>query len=160
KIDLMIYSTIDMRLTERRDDRFYQWRGNRALPYYTDTELAYQIGVQSRIDLLFMQVLKHIPMFVERGEIYREVNIRRTELGNLGMPVGNQVRCWENPGESVDGFLWRVEKDRAQSLSPQVLELLRTARKHGARELVVNVPVMSKHRKKFYSTSQWGAYFS
>ncbi len=157
-LDLVIYAAMDMRLTERRDDRFFEWHGNQTMSYFTDVDLGYQLQVQTENDLFLMKLFSLIPMVAERSQIHNRVNYSRVALKNLGMPIGRHIRIWENTLDSPERFKRRLVADRADHFWPPVSELFRTAKERGARVLVVNVPVMKIHRDRFYSTPEWAAY--
>ena len=164
---VLYYGFLDTQLTDPAQGDWASLVGNRAMAYYVDLGLAIQFyAPDDAIKALGLRLVSQIPLLRERYAIWANVEKLRRVLGELGMPAKETNRF----GRAEDFTLLepdsenefanscgRLAKEKAP-LSASVEFIFRRAAKQGVRIYVIEMPMPTSHRKRFYSTPEWARY--
>jgi hypothetical protein len=161
------YGFSDTQLTDPLTGGWGDLIVNRAMSYYVDRETA--IGFYAPDDPAAawqIRVVSWIPILVERSALWARVERLRRQLAGIGMPARGKTRFGR--AEDFAQLEARYEADfagrcraavgRKAELIPPVKDMLEQARENGAKMQVVEMPITSGHRRRFYETPEWAAY--
>jgi hypothetical protein len=137
------------------------------MSYYVDRDVA--IGFYAPDDPATawqIRVVSWVPILVERSALWARVERLRRQLAGIGLPPRGKTRFGR--AEDFAQLEARYEADfagrcraaverRAELIAP-VRDMLESARGAGAQMLVVEMPITSGHRRRFYETPEWAAY--
>jgi hypothetical protein len=165
-IRVAIYGFFDFQLTDPPVATVSDIFGNRAMSYYAAPAIALQFYEMTPRDRIEFRLLRHVPVWVDRGMLWAEVEKLRRAMGQVGMPAvtANQF------GRASDFTLLeasspaefekecRLAIDGARGLSRPVVQLIADARAHGARVVIVEMPLPPAHQQQFYSLPAWQEY--
>ena len=137
--------------------------GNRALSYYFPKEAAGFYAPGSRIESWRLAILGHIPMLSERSSFWGKVELLRRFLAEIGMPKHKTNRFGRAQDfaalepKDVVSFTERCNDVLRQQkeFSAPIKEIFRLAREHGAKLILLEMPLPSRHRELFYSSPVW-----
>jgi len=162
----VFYGFIDTQLTDNPIGNYESLFGNRAMAYYVESDVAREYYTSKSLlnDLIF-RLCSQIPMIVERSAIWAKIERFRRWVGEFGMPARSNNRFGRAEDFilielGVEDFVSRC-KHAVKEQSPicsaltamfdQVLE-------SGSRLFVVEMPMSSSHRKRYYQLPIWNAY--
>ena len=91
-VKVVIYGFFDFQLTDAPSATLTDFFGNRAVAFYLDPGLALRSYQMSPSDRLAFDLLRHVPMVVERAGIWANVERMRREMGEVGMPPADTNR--------------------------------------------------------------------
>lgn len=165
-IRVAIYGFFDFQLTDPPVATVSDLFGNRAMSYYAAPAIALKFYEMPPRDRIEFRLLRHVPVWVDRGVLWSEVENLRRAIGQVGMPAvaTNQF------GRASDFALLeagspadfekecRLAIDGARGLSRPIVQLIADARAHGARVVIVEMPLPPAHRREFYALPAWQEY--
>jgi hypothetical protein len=163
QVGSVVYGFFDNQMAadlERRNDELI---GNRSLLYYQEPEVAVKYTPFSLPDRLSFEVDRRFDLLVNRSTLWAKVELMRRRLAQIGMPK-QQVNEFGRAADfslleaaDTNAFLeqCRVMLQSQRFVAPPVADLIQLARAHGAKVYVVEMPMPSAHRRKFYETSAW-----
>ena len=162
----LYYGFLDRQLTESPTGSWDTLKGNYALSYYVEPDIASGFyGRGSRAWALRHRAVGLVPMLVERHRIWAYVERLRRYAGEIGMPKKvvtrfGRVEDFVGIGGPPVAFAARCADavERREPLSPPVAELFRLSRERGNPLYVVEMPIRESHRKLYYSTPEWQRY--
>jgi hypothetical protein len=138
--------------------------GKREVLYYLEPEYARRFYTMSSRDSAEFQIMRRSAMLSERSAVWGKIERLRRKLSAQGLPAAEENSLGRvadfNRMESPDsaGFALQVTAATNAPLNPPVEEILRESAKSGARIVVVEMPVTSMYRRKFYDTGAWMKY--
>ena len=158
----VIYGFFDDQLNATPTGNFSDLVRNRALAYYFPDEAAEMYAPGSAFKKWEMRLCGWLPMISERSSLWNMVDYGRERLEELGMPrqerthyglvknfsalEADDVKDFENRCFSA------VQKGQ---FSIPVQKIIQMTREHGAKLVLVEMPMPSRHRRLFYSTQAW-----
>jgi hypothetical protein len=162
----IVYGFYDFQLTQPEVFRTSDLFGNHAMLYYTEPKFAEQFFRQSLHDHIEFELMRHVPMLVERGAIWAKIERLRRGLSELGMDrkVTNRFgraqdfSLLEAPG--VAQFASDCVSATDRKLNSAVSELIREASYTGIKVVIVEMPMHPYHVETFYRLAAWQQYTS
>jgi hypothetical protein len=162
---VVIYGFYGFQLTDTPQLRVADLMGNRSIGLYLDRDTAREFYVWPLSSRLAFEVLGELPMFVERGNAYRRVELLRRSIHHWGQDTTNPEPAVLDAftaleADSEAAFIERClrETKSQASLSQPILRMLKEARLHGSRIPFILMPMPSRHRERFYHHPEWAAY--
>ena len=164
KVD--IYGFFDFQLTDPPSATLADFFGNRAMAFYLDPGLALRSYQMDPGDRLGFDLLRHVPMVVERAGIWANVERMRREMGEIGMPRADTDRFGRVAdfalleAHSPTDFASQCERLTEQNagLSQPIVEMIAAAHARGAQVVIVEMPMHPYHRSHFYALGAWDKY--
>jgi hypothetical protein len=164
---VVVYGYFDRQMTDPVSRRWGDLFGNRAMGYYAGLDTAVKYYAAGDPWLAFeMRATAAVPFLVERGAVWGKVETLRRRLGGLGLPAvaenqfGRAGDFAALEASDPQEFADRAASDARDEvpLSPAVAEFVRLAQERHAGLVVVEMPVPSDHRRRFYAGPEWAAY--
>jgi len=159
----LIYGFFDDQLTGPQQGRLSDLVGNRALSYYFPKQAAGYYSPGSKLRAWQLGFIGHIPMLAERSMLWSRIELLRRALGDIGLPKQKANRYGR-----VQDFAALEPKDAAsfqercesvvreqKDFSAPVRDIIQRSQEHGAKAILVEMPLPSRHRQTFYSSSAW-----
>jgi hypothetical protein len=165
-VKVVIYGFYDFQLTDAPAATVTDLFGNRAVAFYLDPGLARRSYEMRLSERLKFDLLRHVPMMVERAAIWANVERMRREMGEVGMPPADTNRF----GRVTDFALLEARSptdfesqcnrltDQDARLSQPVVDMTAAAHAHGAQVVIVEMPMHPYHRSHFYALGAWDKY--
>jgi len=133
--------------------------------YYVDRERAIRLMGRDGPSAWQVRLTSWLPMVVERATLWAAVERARRKLAGFGAPppeIGRFGRTADFAGLEDDPDVFRqycadVVAHRAPLLAA-VRDLFETVRDARAELIVIEAPMTSSHRRRFYDTPEWEAY--
>jgi hypothetical protein len=165
-IRVAIYGFFDFQLTDPPVATVSDLFGNRAISYYAAPAIALQFYEMPMRDRIEFRLLRHVPVWVDRGVLWSEVEKLRRAMGQVGMPpvatnqFGRAADFARLEASSPAEFEkeCRFAIDGARGLSRPIVQLIADAKAHGARVVIVEMPLPPAHQQEFYSLPAWQKY--
>jgi len=163
-VKVVIYGFFDFQLTDPPSVTLSDLIGNRAAAFYLDPGLALRSYQMSPSDRLEFELLRHVPMVVERGGIWAKVEKMRREMGEVGMPPVETNRFGQVAdfalleARSPADFASQCERGQKTRLSQPVVEMIADAHARGAQVVIVEMPMHPYHQSHFYALASWDKY--
>jgi hypothetical protein len=163
-VKVVIYGFFDFQLTDAPAASLTDFFGNRAVAFYLDPGLARRSYQMSLSDRLGFDLLRHVPMVVERAGIWANVERMRREMGEVGMSPADTNRFGRVAdfalleARSPADFASKCARGQKASLSQPVLEMISDAHARGAQVVIVEMPMHPYHRSHFYALDAWDKY--
>jgi hypothetical protein len=162
-LKLLVYGFFDDQLNSSPQGEWSQLVGNRALSYYFPKEAAGFYAPGSSVKTLELTVTGHIPMLAERSSLWGKVEMLRRSMEQIGMPrrevnrFGRVEDFTSLEPKDVSSFTERCEAvvHAHRGFSAPVQQIIELARQQGTQVILVEMPLPSRHRQAFYSTSAW-----
>ncbi len=159
----LIYGFFDDQLNVAPRGGWSNLLGNRAFSYYFPDEAASFYAPGSRLKRWELEVVGHIPMLSERSSFWGKVEMFRRWLGGLGLPpqktdrFGRIADFTALEAKDTQSFNRRCQAvlDRHAGFSAPIRAIIRLAQAHGARVILLEMPLPSRHRKLFYASPDW-----
>jgi hypothetical protein len=167
EIRTVVYGFFDFQLTDPPPFGWQDLIWNRAMVYTTDPDTAAALFAPGSASVKWrLRLTAWMPMLRERTHIWRYVELFRRSLGSLGLPPAenDQFGRVADFQEFMHDQEAHFQKTCAEKLahSPDIVRpieaLIRLAHSHGARVVIVEMPLPSAHRKYCYSTPAWQEY--
>jgi len=159
----VIYGFFDDQLTSSAQGNWSDLVGNRALSYDFPKQAAHYYSPSSKVRPLELGLIGHIPMLGERSMLWSRVELLRRAIGGIGLP-GQKTNRY---GRAQD-FAALEPKDAATfqercgytvreqiDFSAPVRDIIRNTQEHGATIILLEMPLPSRHRELFYSSTAW-----
>jgi hypothetical protein len=163
----VVYGFWDMQLTAHPPDDWWNLTGRRAMAYYADPEETIPLYARdSPWQSWQLRLGPWMPLEAERLRIWAQVEKLRRRLGRVGLPPEETNRF----GRAADCAAFEAPDPREFErqcgaaaavrvpLNEPVRGMFRTARARGAKLLLVEVPMTTRHRRLFYDTPGWLLY--
>ena len=163
-VKVVIYGFFDFQLTDAPSATLTDFFGNRAMAFYLDPGLALRSYQMSTSDRLEFEILRRVPMVVERAGIWANVERMRREMGEVGMPpveanrFGRVADFALLEARSPADFASQCEVGQKAGLSQPVVEMIADAHARGAQVVVVEMPMHPYHQSHFYALGAWDKY--
>jgi hypothetical protein len=159
----IIYGFFDDQLNAPVHGDWSELVGNRALSYYFPDEAASLYAPGSALKRWQLRLSGYIPMLAERSSLWGKVELARRHLDEIGMPKHQTNRYGRvddfSALEAHDtaAFNRRCEAvvNKRTGFSLPLREIIKLSQEHGAKLILVEMPMPSRHRKLFYSSSAW-----
>jgi hypothetical protein len=159
------YAFFDSQLTRPLPSRWKDLSGTRAMVYYVDRERAIRLMGRDGPPAWQVRLTSWLPMVVERATLWAVVERTRRRLAGFGaaaQEVGRFGRTADFAGLEDDPDVFRqycadVVAHRTPLLTA-VQDLFESVRHAGAELIVIEAPMTSSHRRRFYDTPEWEAY--
>jgi hypothetical protein len=165
----VFYGFLDTQLTDPVEGDWATLVGNRAMAYYFNLDSAVRFYAPlNRLKELRIRVTSAVPVLVERYAMWARVERLRRLFGEVGLPRTESGRFGRladfallEPAEE-DKFATRCAQDAALSrpLSPPIMSILTQSRQAQRAVYVIEMPMPTSHRRRFYSTPEWSTYRS
>jgi hypothetical protein len=163
RLKWLIYGFFDDQLNAAPQGKWSELVGNRAFSYYFPNEAAAFYAPGSRFKKWELAITAHVPMLAERSSLWGKVELLRRSIEEIGMPrqkvnrFGRVEDFTSLEASDVDSFTQRCNAivNRGQDFSAPIQQIVGLARDHGARVILVEMPLPSRHRQVFYSTPAW-----
>jgi hypothetical protein len=162
-LKFVIYGFFDDQLNAPVHGDWADLVGNRALSYYFPDEAASMYAPNSTLKKWQLRIANCLPMLSERSSLWGKVEMARRRLDEIGMPKHQTNRYGRVEDFSAleasdtSAFNQRcgavVEKQMGFSLPIQKIIALSQAQ--GAKVILVEMPMPSRHRTVFYSSAAW-----
>jgi hypothetical protein len=160
------YGAFDTQLTDPPSGGWGDLIGNRAMAYYVEPEVSIRYyAPREPVRALLHRLAGRFPALAERAALWVKVENLRRALGELGMPKKAVNRFGRAEDFALlegdlSGFRARCAEAVARDapLSGPVRELFALARDAGGGLYVVEMPMPSRHRRRYYATPEWPAY--
>ena len=165
-INTVIYGFFDLQLTDNSAVTTSDLVGNRAASYYLEPDIALEYYRMSPRDRLAFELLRHVPMFVDRAAIWARVEQARRAMAQIGLPVVATNRFGQvsdfalleaRSSANFNGQCERALRETPE-LSAPVRQIIRQSQARGARVVIVEMPMSEYHRRTFYSVPGWVQY--
>jgi hypothetical protein len=160
----VFYGVFDTQLIEPMPGRWQDLVGNRAMAYYLDLETAIRFyAADDPIWATMMRVIARVPMMVERYAIWARVEKLRRRFAEIGLPrqrtnrfgTADDFRLLEPSDATEFRRICRDAVEGRKRLIPPVADMLSDLRERGIRLIIVEMPMTSSHRRKFYDYPEW-----
>lgn len=137
--------------------------GNRAFSYYFPDEAAALYAPGSSFKKWQLRIIGHIPMLAERSSFWGKVELLRRGIEDIGMPKQQTTRYGRAKDfaalEAADlpSFNQRCDAILSQrsGFSVAIRKMVELAQGHGITLVFLEMPMPSRHRNIFYSSSAW-----
>jgi len=163
-VKVVIYGFFDFQLTDPPTATLTDFFGNRAVAFYLDPAIALRTYQMSPVDRLGFDLLRHVPMVVERAGVWANVEKIRRAMGQVGMPPAETNRFGRAAdfalleARSPDDFAAQCEAGQKADLSQPILQMIADAHAHGAQVVIVEMPMHPYHQTHFYALPAWDQY--
>jgi hypothetical protein len=161
----LVYGFFDDQLNAPPQGKWSDLIGNRALSYYFPAEAAQFYAPGSILKRWELEISGRIPMVAERSSAWSKIELLRRSLEEIGMPkkkTNRYGRVDDFGGleaadlKSFDERCQRVLKAQSGFSAP-IQAIIDLAHQHGAKVVFVEMPMPSRHRNTFYSSTSWQA---
>lgn len=158
------YGFFDRQLIDPAKGGWGDLVGNRAMAYYMNLELAIRFyAADDPLGAGMMRVIARIPMIVERYAIWVRIEKLRRRLGEIGLEkqATNRFGRADDFGllEATDAshFLNNIQRavDTHAEFVPAITDMIQVLREQEIPLILVEMPMHSGHRKRFYDHAQW-----
>ena len=161
---LLIYGFYDFQLSAPIAIATRDLIGNRAMLYYLEPEYAQRFYYMTAHDRVEFELMRHVPMMVDRGAVWARVELFRRRLSQQGMPeeIANRYgrvtdfTLLESASES--DFAQTCEEASGRGFISAANEIIRQATEAGIKVVFVEMPMNPDHVRRFYDTSAWEKY--
>jgi hypothetical protein len=162
-IKYVIYGFFDDQLNAPVRGNWQDLVGNRALSYYFPEEASALYAPGQWAKRAELWVLGHVPMFSERSSLWGKVELVRGRFEEMGMPkhkvnrFGRVEDFTAVEAADVAEFARRCDLALSQraGFNRPVQEIIRLAKVNGTKVILVEMPMPSRHRDRFYSSPGW-----
>lgn len=162
-VKIVVYGFFDQQMSDDVIGRNSDIIGNRGMLYYQEPQLTLQYARFGTFDRLSFQVYRSSALLRERGAIWSKVEKLRRTFSAIGMPpqetnqFGRTADFAALEAADPQGFFLECQRviQSGDFLSAPVQALLRQARDHRAKVVVVEMPMHPLHVKEFYDQPIW-----
>ena len=164
--NVIVYGFFDLQLTKHLTGGWNDLTGNRAMSYYVEPYFAADVyAPESRLQLIQVGLVSHVPMLVERLTLWSKVEKMRRKMEEIGMPPvktnefgrAGDFKAMETDLASFKKSCVDCATDNLD-LTPSVALMIEAAKSRNATFVFVEMPMQSQHRKLYYDTPEWKAY--
>ena len=164
ELQQVVYGYFDDQLYAPVSGHWEQLIGNRAYSYRHPALAARYYAPGSRVEALMLGLVSVIPMLRDRTTLWTKVELLRRAMGAFGLPAQQQARFGRaddfNGLEAADVESFQKRTQAAVEMptfTPALEDALRLAEARRIEIILVEMPMPSRHRERFYSTAQWKA---
>jgi hypothetical protein len=163
---VLIYGFYDFQLTAPIELTTQDIIGNHALLYYLEPEFGRHFYHLSHHDALEFEIMRHFPMFAQRGAVWARVEKLRRQLAEMGLPeekvnhFGRSQDFSALEAANASEFTRQCESESGRGLNAPIQELIREAKRAGLMIVFVEMPMHPRHIDTFYESSAWKQYRS
>ena len=163
-VKVVIYGFFDFQLTDPPTATLTDFFGNRAVAFYLDPAMALRSYQMSPSDRIEFELVRHVPMVVERAGIWGNVEKIRRAMGAVGLPHADTNRFGRAAdfalleARSPNDFASQCALGQNAALSEPVLQMIADAHAHGAQVVIVEMPMHPYHQSHFYALPAWDNY--
>jgi hypothetical protein len=165
-VDIVVYGFFDAQLTEVPTGGWSDLTGNRAMSYYVEPYFAAELyAPKSKLELIQIGVIGHVPMLVERLTLWARVEKMRRRMEEIGLPhekssAFGRAADFKAMETNLAEFKSICRGAVAQNLplAPSVDQMVQAAKDRRATFIFVEMPMNASHRRIYYSTDEWHAY--
>jgi len=160
----VVYGFIDTQMTDPVDGSWTALVGNRALAYYVEPDVAANLfAPESPKWRAGFLLVAHVPLLRERSVFWSRVEGARRFLAGVGLPRQATNRFGRaqdfalleaDPAE----FVRRCAAAADRPFSRPVAEILQRAQTNGNPVYVLEMPMTSTHRARFFTSEAWQTY--
>lgn len=162
-VKTVIYGFFDLQLSSDIIEKTSDIIGNHNMLYYQEPQLTLQYAAFDMLEWFSFQVYRRSALLRERSSVWEKVEKLRREMGSVGMPRVEINRF----GATTDFSLLEAKDSRSfelacqnvirsgKYLSAPIRALLKQAQEHGAKVIVVEMPMHPLHRERFYAEPIW-----
>jgi hypothetical protein len=162
----VMYGFFDLQLMEAPHTSLGELIGNRAMLYYFEPDVAARYYQWPLGDRLAFHLTRLFPAIEERGALWAKVEKLRRRLSGMGMPAQQTSQFGRAQDfalmEADNPALFARQCDAAvatrRELSRPVLDMISLTREHGARIVMIEMPMSPSHVERYYSTASWQRY--
>ncbi len=160
------FGFFDTQLTDIPNGDWKEMIGNRRLAYYVEPGLAAKLyHPHSAVGRFLFRTIAYIPWLIERQTVWAKVEKLRRRMGETGIPktANNEF------GRVSDFGLLEVNEEEFKQkcrrlvaekalLSEPVAAIVSKAKEWGAQVFLIDMPMTSGHRKRYYESEEWQLY--
>jgi len=140
--------------------------GNRMMSYYVEPAVAARYYATSPLERFAFPILGKIPCFTDRYIVWARVEKLRRRIAKTGMMTKEENNEFGRVSDfqllepkNADRFRADCTKwQQGPGFSAPMEGILRLARTHSDRTILIEMPMASHHRDVFYATPEWHAY--
>lgn len=158
----LIYGFFDDQLLTPARAQWADLVGNRALDYYFPAQAASFYAPGSRLETWELRLTGDVPMLADRSSYWGKVELLRRVVEDVGMPghKSNRFGRVEDfaalEAKDLPSFVQRCATGRElEAFSAPIREIIRLGATSGAKVVLVEMPMPSRHRQIFYSSPAW-----
>jgi hypothetical protein len=164
--DTVIYGFFDTLLTEAVPATWHDLVGNRAVAYLFPDRASALLAGGDAGELWRMRAIACLPMVRERMSIWAKVERLRRRLSGFGLPQEVADRFGRAKDFTVFEPRNRVEfearlnsaVEKHRPLNRSVQEIVDLCAANHLKLYLIEMPVPTTHRDRFYETESWAAY--
>jgi hypothetical protein len=162
-VNTLIYGFFDQQLSSDVVGKNSDIIGNRSILYYLEPELTLKYARFDTLNRFSFQLCRSLALLRERGTIWEKIEKLRRSIGSIGMPpqefnqYGRKADFAMLEASDAEDFALACRRviESGDFLSAPVQALLEQAREHGAKVIVVEMPMPPLHLKQFYDQPIW-----
>jgi hypothetical protein len=162
-VKTLVYGFFDLGLSSDPPLKNSDFIGNRNMLYYLEPQLTLQYAHFDTADRLSFDVFRRSALLRERSSIWAKVETLRRAMGSVGMPRQetnrfgrrNDFSLLEADNPETFALACQTVIRSGNFLSPPFRALLQQAEEHGAKVVVVEMPIHPTHMARFYSQPIW-----
>lgn len=164
EVKWLVYGYFDDQLNHDPSLAAAELSGNRAFVFYFPSDAADLMQHPDPWTRARLHLFGALPMLRERSALWMKVEKVRRQLSEVGMPKHETNRfgraedfaALDTP---VEDFIPRARAvlESDSGLFKPTRAILATAKEHGVRVVIVEMPMRSTHRQGLYATPEWKA---
>jgi hypothetical protein len=157
----LVYGFFDDQLSAPVRGGWTDLVGNRAFSYYFPKEAAAFYAPESWSAMWRLRIIGHVPMLAERSSVWGKVELLRRVIEEIGMPkqkinrFGRAKDFAALEPKDITSFNERCEEALQKGFTAPVERIIDLAKRHGAKVVLVEMPLPSRHRETFYASPVW-----
>ncbi len=165
--NVIVFGFFNQMLTEHPTGGWEDLTGNRAMSYYVEPYFAADLyAPQSRLQMIQMGLVGHVPMLVERLTLWAKVEKIRRKYADIGMPHeqstqfgrASDFQDMEVKDDSAFRKICQQCADQNLPFAPSVEQMIEISHQHHAQFIIIEMPMPMDHRKTTYGSPEWHAY--
>jgi hypothetical protein len=162
-VKTVVYGFFDQQMSGDVIGRNSDIIGNRSMLYYLEPQITLRYARFDILDRLSFQLYRSSALLRERGAIWAKVEKLRRVMGSIGMPpqasnqFGRKADFTALEAGDAQAFFLACQQviQSGGFLSAPVQTLIQQAQDHGAKVIVVEMPMHPLHLKQFYDQPIW-----
>ncbi len=164
--DTVIYGFFDSRTTDPVPAGWHQLGGNRALAYLFPARASTLLASDEGEKLWSVRLIAYLPMVRERNAIWVKIERIRRRCNRFGLPAemanrfgrAKDFTAFEPSDSQTFEARLRSAVAKRQPLNRPLREIVRSCSANHLKFYLVEMPVPSLHRQRFYATENWQVY--
>lgn len=161
---ILIYGFHDFQLTSPVTFATSDIVGNRSLLYYAAPEYGRRFYSLSLHDRVEFEIMRHIPLMVERSAVWDKIAPVRRRIGAQGLPAEETNRLGRLKDfaalevAGLDAFVRTCNSASTIPLAAPIAEIIRRASDAGAQVFFVEMPTHPARVRLLYDRDAWTQY--